>query len=34
MLKEKDKIFKNIYGYDDWGIKDLENVEYGLILKI
>jgi len=21
MLKEKDKIFKNIYGHDDWGIK-------------
>ena len=21
MLKEKDKIFKNIYGYDDWGIE-------------
>ena len=21
MLKEEDKIFKNLYGYDDWGIE-------------
>ena len=21
MLKEKDKIFKNLYGHDDWSLK-------------
>ena len=33
MLKEKDKIFKNLYGFEDWSLKGAMQEAYGQIRK-
>ena len=33
MLKEKDKIFKNLYGFEDWKLEGAKKEAFGQILK-
>ena len=33
MLKEKDKIFKNLYGFEDWKLAGAKKEVFGQILK-